>query len=31
MLHLMLDELKQEYHYNDQDSVLALKDIMYQT
>ena len=25
-LHLMLDELKQEYHYNAQDSVLALRD-----
>lgn len=30
-LNLMLDELKQEYHYNEQDIVLVLKDILYQT
>lgn len=27
----MLDELQQEYHFDDQDTVLVLKDIMYQT
>lgn len=25
---VMLDELKQEYHYNEQDAVLVLKDIL---
>ncbi len=30
-INLMLDELKQEYHYNEQDIVLVLKDILYQT
>ena len=28
---LMLNELKQEYHYNEQDAMLVLKDILYQT
>lgn len=28
-LRIMLDELKQEYHYSDQDTVLVLKDILY--
>lgn len=28
-LNQMLDELRQEYHYNEQDAVLVLKDILY--
>lgn len=28
-LDIMLDELEQEYHFNKQDAVLVLKDIMY--
>ena len=27
----MLDELKREYHYSEQDTMLVLKDILYQT
>ena len=27
---LMLDELKQEYHYCEQDAMLVLKDVLYQ-
>lgn len=30
-INLMLNELKQEYHYNEQDAMLVLKDILYQT
>lgn len=30
-INLMLDELKQEYHYNEQDAMLVLKDILYKT
>lgn len=30
-LNIMLDELKQEYGYSEQDSMLVLKDILYQT
>lgn len=30
-LNLMLDELKQEYHYSQQDAMLVLKDILYHT
>lgn len=30
-INIMLDELKQEYHYSEQDSMLVLKDILYQT
>ena len=26
----MLNELKEEYHYNEQDAMLVLKDILYQ-
>lgn len=26
----LLDQLKQEYHYNEQDAMLVLKDILYQ-
>lgn len=29
-LGLMLDELRQEYHYSEQDAMLVLKDILYQ-
>lgn len=29
-LRVMLTELQQEYHYSDQDTVLVLKDILYQ-
>lgn len=29
-LDLMLEELKQEYHYNERDAFLVLKDILYQ-
>ncbi len=29
-LNLMLEELKQEYHYNERDAFLVLKDILYQ-
>lgn len=29
-LNLMLKELKQEYHYNERDAFLVLKDILYQ-
>lgn len=28
-LSVMLDELKQEYHFNEQDAMLVLKDILY--
>ena len=28
-LEVMLDELKQEYHYSEQDAMLVLKDILY--
>lgn len=27
----MLDELRQKYHYEKQDAMLVLKDILYQT
>ena len=30
-INVMLDELKQEYHYNEQDTMLVFKDILYQT
>lgn len=30
-LNIMLDELKQEYGYSEQDAMLVLKDILYQT
>lgn len=30
-INLMLDELKQEYGYGEQDAMLVLKDILYQT
>ena len=30
-LNIMFDELKEEYHYNEQDAMLILKDILYQT
>lgn len=29
-INMMLDELKQEYSYNEQDAMLVLKDILYQ-
>lgn len=29
-LNLMLEDFKQEYHYNEQDAFLVLKDILYQ-
>lgn len=28
-INIMLDELKQEYHFNEQDAMLVLKDILY--
>ena len=28
-INIMLDELRQEYQFNEQDAVLVLKDIMY--
>lgn len=30
-INLLLDELKQEYHYSEQNAMLVLKDILYQT
>lgn len=30
-LDAMLDELRQKYHYEEQDAMLVLKDILYQT
>ena len=30
-INLMLDELKREYGYGEQDAMLVLKDILYQT
>lgn len=30
-INVMLDELKQEYHYNEQGTMLVFKDILYQT
>ena len=30
VLNLMLEDFKQEYHYNEQDAFLVLKDILYQ-
>lgn len=29
-INIMLNELKEEYHYNEQDAMLVLKDILYQ-
>lgn len=29
-INVMLDELKQQYHYKEQDAMLVLKDILYQ-
>lgn len=31
LYHSLLDELKQEYGYNEQDAVLVLKDILSRT
>ena len=30
-INIMIDELKQEYQYSEQDAMLVLKDILYQT